>query len=99
MDDLTIDASGSTIRYKAVIVGDVAVGKSSFIQRLTENKFKDSYEPSIGVDFSSKVIKFKSTFFKFQFWDTAGQEKYKSLIPSYLRGSHIVYVMYDITSK
>ena len=32
-------------------------------------------------------------------WDTAGQEKYKGLIPSYVRNSSIVFVVYDVSSK
>jgi len=31
-------------------------------------------------------------------WDTAGQEKFKSLIPSYIKDSQAVVVVYDITN-
>ena len=34
-----------------------------------------------------------------QIWDSAGQEKYKGLIPSYVRNSSIVFVVYDVSSK
>lgn len=98
-DNFSIDTSIITIRYKVVIVGDVSVGKSSLISRLTDNKFKEEYEPSIGVDFASKCIKHKDRLLKMQIWDTAGQEKYKSLIPSYIRGSNIIFILFDISSK
>ena len=88
-----------TIRYKLVIVGDVSVGKTSLISRFIDNTFKVNYDPSIGVDFSSKTVKFRGRHLKLQMWDTAGQEKYKSLIPSYIRGSSIIIIVYDITSK
>jgi Ras-related protein Rab-6A len=32
-------------------------------------------------------------------WDTAGQEKFKSLIPSYIKDSQAVVVVYDITNQ
>lgn len=32
-------------------------------------------------------------------WDTAGQEKFKSLIPSYIKDSQAIVVVYDITSR
>ena len=32
-------------------------------------------------------------------WDTAGQEKFKSLIPSYIKDSQTVVVVYDITNR
>lgn len=86
-------------KYKIVFVGDIAVGKTSIINQFSENKYKDIYDPSIGVDFASKTIKFRGRYAKLQIWDTAGQEKYKSLIPSYIRGSTIIYIVYDITNR
>lgn len=31
--------------------------------------------------------------------DTAGQERFRSLIPSYIRDSSVAVVVYDVTSK
>ena len=56
-------------------------------------------QPSIGVDFFSKTLKFKDKSLKLQVWDSAGQEKYRSLIPSYIRGSSIVFVIFDLSRK
>ena len=64
-----------------------------------DNPYNEVYEPSIGVDFMSKNIKYKGQNVKLQMWDTAGQEKYKGLIPSYVRNSSIVFVVYDVSSK
>lgn len=98
--EVSLDQSCYTIiRQKIVMVGDVAVGKSSIINCLLGHKFKDTYEASVGVDFFSKTVKFKGKSLKLQIWDSAGQEKYKSLIPSYVRGSAIIFVVYDVTSK
>jgi GTPase SAR1 family protein len=36
---------------------------------------------------------------KLQVWDSAGQEKYRSLIPNYIRQSAIIFIIFDITSK
>lgn len=98
-DDVSFDNGNEIIRYKIIMVGDISVGKTSFMTRIIENKFKDFYEPSVGVDFSSKIIKYKGKSIKLQIWDSAGQEKYKGLIPSYIRGSALVFVVYDINSK
>lgn len=91
--------SSFVLRYKVVLVGDMSVGKTSLISRFVENTFREIYDPSIGVDFSSKTVKFRGRSLKIQMWDTAGQEKYKSLIPSYIRGSSIIFLVYDVTSK
>ena len=99
MNDFSLDDSIVTIRYKIVILGDVSVGKSSLITRISTNHFKDGYEPSVGMDFANKSCKYKDKILKMQIWDTAGQEKYKSLIPSYLRGANIVMIVFDLSSK
>ena len=36
---------------------------------------------------------------KLQIWDSAGQERYKALIPSYVRGASIVFIVYDVSDK
>jgi Ras-related protein Rab-6A len=52
------------------------------------------------VDFFSKTITvFKDNTLKLQIWDSAGQERYKSLIPSYVRGASIIFILYDISSN
>ena len=36
---------------------------------------------------------------RLQIWDSAGQERFRSLIPSYIRDSSVALVVYDITSR
>ena len=47
----------------------------------------------------SKTIKYHGQNIKLQIWDTSGQEKYKGLIPSYVRNSSVVFLVYDISVK
>ena len=35
---------------------------------------------------------------KLQLWDTAGQEKYKSMVSSYYRGANVALIVFDITN-
>ena len=93
------DDSVNITRHKIIFVGDAGVGKTTIISRIMDNPYNEVYEPSIGVDFMSKNIKYKGQNVKLQMWDTAGQEKYKGLIPSYVRNSSIVFVVYDISVK
>ena len=62
-------------------------------------KFSEDYEPSIGVDFFSKTIRYKGRLIKLQIWDSAGQEKFKSLIPNYIRGSSLIFLIFDVSNK
>jgi len=95
----SVDDSVNVTRHKIIFVGDAGVGKTTIISRIMDNPFNDAYEPSIGVDFMSKNITFRGTNIKLQMWDTAGQEKYKGLIPSYVRNSSIVFLIYDVSTK
>jgi Ras-related protein Rab-6A len=98
--EVSLDQSQmNLVRHKVVFIGDVSVGKTSIINRFIDNKFNENYDPSVGVDFSSKTLKFKGKSIKLQVWDSAGQEKYKSIIPSYVRGSAIIFLVYDISKK
>ena len=91
--------SVSVTRHKIIFIGDAGVGKTTIISRIMDNPFNEVYDPSIGVDFMSKIIKYRGQNIKLQIWDTAGQEKYKGLIPSYVRNSSIVFLIYDISVK
>ena len=80
--------------YKIVILGDTSVGKSSILYRYYHDKFNDNFETTIGASFYSKDI----MNIKFQMWDVAGQERYKSLTPMYYRNADIALIIFDITN-
>ena len=99
MNDSNMDVSYQISRQKIILTGDVAVGKTSIINTLLGNKFTEEYEPSIGVDFFSKTMNYKGKQIKLQIWDSAGQEKFRSLIPNYIRGASLIFLVYDITNQ
>ena len=45
------------------------------------------------------MIEFRDNSIKLQIWDSAGQERYKALIPSYVRGAAIIFIIYDISDQ
>jgi len=75
------------------------VGKTSVVQRFVMDSFKPGTETTIGASFMSKTLMVDGKSYRFQIWDTAGQEKYRSLAPMYYRGSAAAIIMYDITSE
>ena len=99
MNDSSMDVSYQINRQKIIFTGDIYVGKTSIINVLMGQKFNNDYEASIGVDFFSKTIKYKGKIIKLQIWDSAGQEKFRSLIPNYIRGSSLVFILYDVSNK
>ncbi|OHS96230.1 Ras family protein [Tritrichomonas foetus] len=85
--------------HKVVFVGDSSVGKTSIISQLIYNNSAQDQGPTVGIDFFSKNITVGTETIRVQIWDTAGQEQFHSLIPSYLRNSTIAIIVYDITNQ
>ena len=59
---------------KLIITGDYRVGKTSLIYRFKQNLFIESYQSTVGVDISQKIIDLsEDTKIKFVIWDIGGQ--------------------------
>ena len=86
-----------SIRRKVVFIGNPSTGKTSLLNRIVNDKFLPDYDSTIGVDFFTKTIYYNESIFKIQLWDSAGQEKYRSLIPSYIRGAALIFLVYDLS--
>ena len=86
-------------KYKIIFLGDQGVGKSSILNRFSHDKFEVEYQSTIGLDFHSKNETINGANVRVLLYDTAGQEKFKSLIPMYIRDANIIIVVYDITIK
>jgi Ras-related protein Rab-1A len=84
---------------KCLIIGDSGTGKSSLMVRFTDDVFSASYISTIGVDFKLKTINYRNKNFKIQIWDTAGQDRFRTITSSYYRGANAVIICYDITDR
>jgi Ras-related protein Rab-2A len=85
--------------FKYIIVGDTAVGKSCLLLQFTDKRFQPVHDLTIGVEFGSRTITIDDTQIKLQIWDTAGQEKFRSITRSYYRGAAGCLLVYDITRR
>ena len=86
-------------KFKLIFLGDQGTGKSCILNRFVEDKFDDNYQATIGLDFQSKNVKIDNQDVHLLLYDTAGQEKFRSLIPMYTRDANIIILVYDITRK
>ena len=86
-------------KYKLIFLGDQSVGKSSILNRFLNDTFVEEYQATIGLDFQSKNVQIDNQDIHLLLYDTAGQEKFRSLIPMYTRDANIILLVYDITSK
>ena len=86
-------------RINIMTLGNSEVGKTSFILKYTENSFQDIYLATVGIDFKIKNITLKEKQYKLFFYDTTGQEKYKSIALNIIKNAHGIILMYDINKK
>jgi len=95
---------GSMYDYlaKIVLLGPSGVGKSCLLHRFVKNEWRILSSQTIGVEFSSKIIKIGSGSrrkrIKLQLWDTAGTERFRSVSRSYYRGAAGAILIYDVSS-
>lgn len=87
-------------KYKIILLGDSAVGKSNLLLRFTRNSFFTDHKPTIGVEFFSKTVQIQNNkLVRAQIWDTAGQERYQFIASSYYRESVGALLVYDVTNR
>ncbi|CAI5966262.1 unnamed protein product [Closterium sp. NIES-64] len=82
---------------KILLIGDSAVGKSSLILRFSEDNFRSDLTSTIGVDFLIRTMEIDGEPVKMSIWDTAGQEKFRTITEAYYRNAHGIILLYDIT--
>ena len=91
--------SNITQNIKIALIGDSGVGKSSIALRYTMNEFNDNYNSTGGASYSTKIIQYGNDTIQLDIWDTAGQEKFRSLGRQFYKDAFIVILVYDITNK
>jgi len=84
--------------FKVVLVGESGVGKTSMITQFIDQTFQEDQQSTTGGTFSTKdVICDGSKILRFEIWDTAGQEKYRSLTTMFYKDANAAVMVYDVT--
>lgn len=83
---------------KVIILGDSYVGKSSIINRLINNKFTD-LPNTLSIEYHTYITSVNDFILRMQLWDTAGQEKFNSLISNYYKGTEVAIFVYSIDKE
>ena len=84
---------------KIILVGDSGVGKFFIFERYCGEYYSDATSSTIGVDYNIKILDFNNNKIKLQIWDTAGQEKYRTITTTYYRGAHVIMLVFDLTNE
>ena len=87
---------------KVVLLGESGVGKTCIIARFINNTFEENLISTTGASYAGKTMtfdEFGGKSIKFEIWDTAGQEKYRSLTKIFYKDAGAAILVYDITRK
>ncbi|KAJ5066487.1 ras-related protein rab-13 [Anaeramoeba ignava] len=84
---------------RILFVGREEVGKTCLIARYCEDKYKNDPQPTIGADFSTKIIEIGNDSYVIQFWDTSGREDISELITRFFPQNQASALCYDITNR
>ena len=87
--------------FKFILIGDTCTGKTTIANsyiKLERNIIINS--PTLGIDFATRIIQLPNgKRIKLICWDTAGQEKYRSIISNYYKDICGVLLVYDVTNR
>uniref|UniRef100_A0A7S2REW9 Uncharacterized protein n=2 Tax=Mucochytrium quahogii TaxID=96639 RepID=A0A7S2REW9_9STRA len=84
---------------KLVVLGDIAVGKTALIIRCQDNRFARDQKATVGVAFSQVNVALENAVVKFDVWDSAGEERFRSINSLYYHGSAAGIIVFDVTNR
>ena len=85
--------------FKVILCGETEVGKTTILNRLANRSDVTATTPTMGASFASIQVMSHDQELKLNIWDTAGQEKYRSLIKIYFRAADLAVFVVDLTRK
>ena len=96
-----MDAEGSSQekQYKLLLIGEQAVGKSSLMNRYVDNVFEMNIMGTAGLDLKKKIVEIKGEKIKIFIFDTAGQERFRSIAKNQYKKADGIIVIYDVTDR
>ena len=86
-------------QLKFVFIGSPKTGKTSLIQKSTENTSNSSCFATLCADFKMKSLQLDNTHYNLQIWDSSGQEKFIHLLSLYLKNADCVFIVYNPSDK
>uniref|UniRef100_A0AC11ELJ9 RAB7B, member RAS onco family n=1 Tax=Ovis aries TaxID=9940 RepID=A0AC11ELJ9_SHEEP len=85
------------VDLKLIIIGALGVGKTSLLHQYVHKTFYEDYQTTLGASILSKIIILDDTTLKLQIWDTGGQERFRSMVSTFYKGSDGCVLAFDVT--
>jgi small GTP-binding protein len=97
--DSNIKTDQNTNKYKIMLLGNLAVGKSSIMYRFIEDNFNINMMGTAGIDIKRKITKIDDTDITLMIYDTAGHDRFRQITKSQYKGSKGIILIYDVTDR
>ena len=86
--------------FKLILLGESCTGaKTCLMLRYTDNIFAANHSTTIGMDFRIKIVQTDFGAIKLQIWDAAGQERFRAISSTFVKGSDCIILGYDVTDR
>jgi len=82
-----------------VLFGDSEVGKTSIIHQYAHNGFSDTYKPTMGVDFNSRLVQADGKFVRAHMWDTSGKNCFVWSAKRHIQEADGFVFVYDVINE
>ena len=86
------------VSFKILLLGDSEVGKTSFMTRYLDDNYMSNTLVSVGIDSRIKTFERNNKTVYLRIFDTAGQERFRSIVKNYYKGADGILLMYDVTN-
>ena len=77
-----------TTDLKIIVIGKSGTGKTSFVNKWTNNVFAEDYKATIVSEYSHKIVDYQGKYYRIQLWDLAGQDRSAKITKAFAKGSH-----------
>ena len=84
---------------KIIVIGTAGAGKTSFVNKWTENVFPEDYKATVVSEFGFKIFEHNGKLYRIQIWDLAGQDKNFSVTKIFAKDSHGCVIVTDVTKE
>jgi small GTP-binding protein len=89
----------AALNYKFIIIGSAGVGKTALLKQLVDGTYHEDTQSTIGVEFDTVTLTIDKRKVKLQIWDTAVQERFRSIARAYYRNAVGVLLVFDVTDR
>ena len=95
----TSNTQDDTEKIKIAILGSCGVGKTCITTRYIKNEYNKETKSTDGANYQQKIFTRGNKTVQLDLWDTAGQEKYRSIGKHFYKDAYIIILVYDITRE